>query len=143
MTQPVLCAVDISNGLDDVKTVQTAARLAAMDGAQLDVIAVVPDFGLSPVGSFFNEDHHEIVVKEGRELLNTLVTEALGAEGNAKVNHVVGTGRAYDEVLKLASQIEPSLIVIGARKADLADYLLGPNAARIVRHANTSVYVVR
>ena len=143
MTQPVLCAVDISNGMDDVKTVKVAAQMAALSGAQLDVIAVVPDYGMSPVGSFFNEDHHEIVVNEGRALVNALVTEALGATENEKVNHVVATGRAYDEVLKLASKIDPSLIVIGARKVDFADYLLGPNAARIVRHANTSVYVVR
>ena len=143
MTQPVLCAVDISNGDDDLKTIQTAARMAALDGAQLDVIAVVPDYGLSPVSSFFTQDHHDMAVTEGRALLNDLVTRAIGAEANAQVNHVVGTGRAYDEVLKLAAQINPALIVIGARKSDLADYLLGPNAARIVRHANTSVYVVR
>ena len=34
---------------------------------------------------------------------------------------------------------EPSAIIRHALK----DYLLGPNVARVVRHANCSVYVVR
>ena len=62
---------------------------------------------------------------------------------NQKIRHVVATGRIYEEILRLATQTDAGLIVVGAHKADLKDYLLGPNAARIVRHANCSVYVVR
>ncbi|EPX81637.1 universal stress protein [Litoreibacter arenae] len=143
MTKSVLCAVDISNGQDDVKTIQTAARMAALDGAQLDVIAVVPDYGMSSVGSFFSKDHHDKMVEEAKKQLNELVTGALDDTQNAKVRHIVSTGRAYEQVLKLAKKSDPELIVVGASKADFADYLLGPNAARIVRHATCSVYVVR
>lgn len=143
MTNSVLCAVDVSNGDDDINVIQKAAKLAAMDDAQLDVIAVVPDFGISQVGSFFNKDHHDNMVAEAKEHLNTLVTKALDADQNARVRHVIATGRAYEEVLKLAKKSNASLIVVGAHKADLSDYLLGPNAARVVRHASCSVYVVR
>ena len=143
MTGSVLCAVDVSNGDDDVKTIQAAARLAELDGAQLDVIAVVPDFGMSQVSNFFGKDHHDALVAGAKDQLNALVTKSLGAEQNAKVRHVIGTGRAYEEVLELAKKTGTSLIVVGASKSDLADYLLGPNAARIVRHARCSVYVVR
>lgn len=143
MTISVLCAVDVSNGNDDIKTLQKAAELATVEGAQLDVIAVLPDFGLSQVGSYFSKDHHAKMVVEAKEQLNALVTRALDAEQNSKVRHVVATGRAYEEVLKLAEKSNASLIVVGAQKADLTEYLLGPNAARVVRHANCSVYVVR
>ncbi len=143
MTNSVLCAVDVSNGDDDINVIQKAAKLAAMDDAQLDVIAVVPDFGISQVGSFFNKDHHDNMVAEAKEHLNTLVTKALDADQNARVRHVIAMGRAYEEVLKLAKKSNASLIVVGAHKADLSDYLLGPNAARVVRHASCSVYVVR
>jgi universal stress protein F len=143
MTNSVLCAVDVSNADDDVKTLQAAARLAALDDAQLDVIAVLPDYGLSQVGSFFSPDHHDKMVVEAKEHLNEIVTKALDADQNKKVRHVVATGRAYEEVLNLAKKSKASLIVVGAHKADLSDYLLGPNAARIVRHATCSVFVVR
>ena len=143
MTGPVLCAVDVSNGDDDINVIQKAAQLAALEGAQLDVIAVVPDFGMSQVGSFFSKDHHDKMVDEAKIHLNALVTKALDAGQNEKVRHVIATGRAYEEVLGLAKKTDTSLIVVGAHKADLADYLLGPKAARIVRHAKCSVYVVR
>lgn len=143
MTNSVLCAVDVSNGDDDIKAIRKAAQLAALDNAQLDVIAVVPDFGMSQVSSFFSKDHHEKMVAEAKEHLNALVTKALDADQNAKVRHVIATGRAYEEVLNLAKKTGASLIVVGAHKADISDYLLGPNAARVVRHATCSVHVVR
>lgn len=143
MSNSVLCAVDLSNGEDDLKTIQTAARMAALEDSQLDVIAVMPAYGMPPVGAFFNEDHHDEMVAEGRKALDALITKALDAAQNEKVRHVIATGTAYDEVLKLASATDPWLIVVGARKSEVSDYLLGPNAARIVRHSNTSVYVVR
>ena len=143
MTNSVLCAVDVSNGDDDIKAIRKAAQLAALDNAQLDVIAVVPDFGMSQVSSFFSKDHHEKMVAEAKEHLNALVTKALDADQNAKVRHVIATGRAYEEVLNLAKKTGASLIVVGAHKADISDYLLGPNAARVVRRATCSVHVVR
>ncbi len=143
MTNTVLCAVDVSHGDDDINVIQKAAQLAALDGSQLDVIAVVPDFGLSQVGAFFGKEHHDEMIAQAKIQLNALVTKALDPAQNEKVRHVIATGRAYEEVLKLAKKTGPSLIVVGAHKADLTDYLLGPNAARVVRHANCSVYVVR
>lgn len=143
MKNSVLCAVDVSNGDDDISTIQAAARLAKLDDAQLDVISVVPDYGISQVGSFFSKDHHDTMIAEAKEALNAVVTKALDAEQNQKIRHIVATGRAYEEVLKLAKKTDASLIVVGAHDSDLADYLLGPNAARVVRHARCSVYVVR
>lgn len=143
MSKSVLCAVDVSNGDEDIHIIQKAAQLAALDGGQLDVVAVVPDFGMSQVGAFFGKDHHDKMIEDAKAMLNTLVTQALDPDQNEKVRHVVATGRAYEEVLKLAATTNAGLVVVGAHKADLTDYLLGPNAARIVRHANCSVYVVR
>ena len=143
MTQSILCAIDISNGDDDVKTLQRAAQIAGLDGAQLDIIAVVPDYGMSQVGDFFGSDHHDKMVEQTKALLVELTAKVLGDENNAAFRHIVATGRVYDEVLRAANAAGTSLIVVGAHKADLADYLIGPNSSRIVRHAKCSVYVVR
>jgi len=143
MTNPVLCAVDISNEHEDLGVLKRAAQIAALDDAPLDVITVVPDYGMSVVGSFFSQDHHDKMVEDAKGRMNELVIVALGKEQNQKVRHVVATGRVYEEILRLAAQTKAGLIVVGAHKANLKDYLLGPNAARIVRHADCSVYVVR
>ena len=143
MTKCVLCAVDVSNADGNMKTLQVAGRLAALDDAQLDVIAVVPDYGLSQVGGFFSAEHHDEMVAHATEALNTIVTKALDAAQNDKVRHLVATGRAYEQILKTAERSGADLIVVGSHDPELSDYLLGPNSARVVRHARCSVYVVR
>jgi nucleotide-binding universal stress UspA family protein len=143
MTGPVLCAVDISNENRDIHVLEEAARLAGLYGAQLDVITVVPDYGMSVVSNFFDKSYHDKAVEEARRRLNELVERALGAEAHEKVRHIVATGNAYEEILHVAETDGAQLIVVGAHKPDFKDYLLGPNAARIVRHSNCSVHVVR
>ncbi|MCV2892958.1 universal stress protein [Lentibacter sp. XHP0401] len=144
MSKPVvLCAVDISNESRDIPVIKQAAKLAEMDGAQLDVITVVPNYGMSVVGGFFSADHHKKAMAEAKRHLEDAVTEALGETANKNVRHIVGTGSAYEEILKVAAADAANLIVIGAHKPDFKDYLLGPNAARVVRHSNCSVLVVR
>lgn len=144
MTQKtILCAVDISNDHRDANVLQQAAKLAALEGGQLDVITVVPDFGMSMVGSFFNKDHQSQMLSEAKARLKQVVTDTLGAEADKSVRHLVATGNAYEEILKVANADKADLIVIGAHKTEISDYLLGPNAARVVRHSSCSVYVVR
>ncbi|MEW7008317.1 universal stress protein [Lentilitoribacter sp. EG35] len=143
MTNSVLCAIDISHPGEDVNVLKKAAQLAVMEDAQLDVITVVPDYGTSLVGGFFSEEHHDQMMDEAKKQLNDQVTGVLGEDKNSKVRHVIAFGKTYEEVLKTAKAAGSSLIVVGAHKPDFADYLLGPNAARIVRHSTCSVYVVR
>jgi len=143
MSNSVLCAVDISQPKIETGVLKTAVKLAAMNGAKLDVITVVPDFGMSMVGSFFEAGHTDKAIANAKEALNAFVKEVLGAEANADVRHIVAMGSAYEEILKIAKKAGSDLIVIGAHKPDFKDYLLGPNAARVVRHSDCSVYVVR
>jgi universal stress protein F len=56
---------------------------------------------------------------------------------------IVAEGRIYREILKAAQTIQADLIVMGSHHPELKDYLLGPNAAKVVRHADCSVMVVR
>lgn len=143
MSKTILCAVDINRPEEDQKVLKIAAKLAALDGASLDVITVVPDFGASVVGAYFEEHHVSTAKDKANELLSKMVEDALGADENAKVRHVVAIGSVYEKVLQTAKLNKADLIVIGAHRPDFKDYLLGPNAARIVRHSDASVYVVR
>lgn len=143
MTRSVLCAVDISNGNLDVHVLKKAAALADLEGAQLDIVTVLPDFGESWVSGFFQPDFHDKALEEAHAKLTELCVSTLGAERNETIRHVVATGTAYQEILKTAEGAGSDLIVIGAHKPDFKDYLLGPNAARVVRHSSVSVYVVR
>lgn len=143
MSHTVLCAVDISDHGRDLKVIQQAARLAALDEAQLDIITVMPDFGMSVVGGYFDKGYQKEALSKTKKELHTLVEEALGSDSSVKVRHVVAVGNAYEEILKASKADKADLIVIGAHKPDFKDFLLGPNAARVVRHSTCSVHVVR
>lgn len=143
MIKTILCAVDTNRPDEEAIVLKSAKKLADMEGAQLDVITVVPDFGASVVGAYF-QDHHVKSAQDGAaEALNDLTEKAIGTEANQAVRHIVSVGTVYEEVLKAAKLSKSDLIVIGAHKPDFKDYLLGPNAARVIRHSACSVYVVR
>ncbi|RVU83542.1 universal stress protein [Leucothrix sargassi] len=143
MSNSILCAIDISDTDEDNKVLETAAKLAAMEGAQLDVITVVPDFGTSLVSDFFQDKHREKFMAEAKVTLKAQVAKVIGDELDQKVRHIVACGKTYQEVLKAAEKADSSMIVVGAHKPDFSDYLLGANAARIIRHSKCSVHVVR
>ena len=138
----VLCAVDISHE-DDVQVLEAGDKLARLDGAQLDVITVVPNYGVTLVNSYFDENFQGELVTKTKAALNDMVTRVLGAERNEAVRHIVAAGSIYEEILEAAKQAGSELIVIGAHKPHLKEFLLGPNAARVARHSQCSVYIVR
>lgn len=141
MFRHILVSVDLDAPFDWEKTYPTAIELANQWNARLDVMTVVPDFGMSIVGQFFPAGYEKkmatMVLDRLREKADTGLPEGLS------VNHLVGEGNVYEAVLSMAAQREIDLIVIGAHRPELRDYLLGPNAARVVRHARCSVLVVR
>lgn len=143
MSKSVLCAVDINRPKDEKHILEEAYRLAKLDDARLDVITVVPDYGMSVVGSYFDADHTKKVKETAHHHLIEVTESVVGAEANKNVRHIVSVGNAYEEILRTAEKAGSDLIVIGAHKPDFRDFLLGPNAARVVRHSTCSVYVVR
>jgi len=60
-----------------------------------------------------------------------------------RVSTIIRLGSIYDEALTEAGEWGADLIVICSNRPTLATYLLGSNAAKIVRHATCSVLVVR
>ena len=143
MTKTILCAVDVNRPEDEIDVVKQAQKLAELDGAQLDVITVVPDFGANVVSAYFKDHDVKSAQNGATKLLNEMIVNIIGEDANKDVRHVVAIGTVYEEVLKAAKLSHADLIVIGAHRPDLKDYLLGPNAARVVRHSKCSVYVVR
>ena len=141
MFKDILVSIDLSDNSREKKVLPIATDLARSSGAVLHVITVVPDFGSSLVGSFFPQDFESKAMEGVSKKLHEFTEKHVPKE--IKVQHNVAHGTVYDEILKKAKNINADLIVIGASRPDLKDYLLGPNAARVLRHANCSVFVVR
>ena len=141
MYKKILVALDISDENGAKKIAEKTMFLAKATGADIHTISIVPDFGTSMVGTFFSKNHQkELLHKLGED-----VQDFIGKhfDGGANVRPHLVTGSVYDEIMRAADKLGCDLIVMGAHRPELSDYLLGPNAARVVRHAKTSVLVVR
>ncbi|WP_319412769.1 universal stress protein [uncultured Cohaesibacter sp.] len=142
MINTVLCALDISQENDE-QVLTTANKIAKLENARLDIVVVVPNFRISLVGSYFDENFQNQAVQDAKVALKKRVADILGDDKVTDLRHIVASGSIYEEILETAEQAGADLIVIGAHKPELSDYLIGPNAARVVRHSKCSVYVVR
>ncbi len=141
MFKDILLPVDLGNAESQRKAVKTAVHLAKTSKAQLHVMTVVPDFGLSIVGSFFPEGYEKHALDEASKKLHDFVQAEIPK--SVKVQHIVGHGTIYEEILRAGNELGCDVIVLASHRPELKDYLLGPNAARVARHAACSVMIVR
>lgn len=138
MFAKILVPVDVSIAEETQKLLLKAKALAAQWGSDVHVVCVIPDVGMPIVGSYM-EDGFEATAKSETE---AELTRQIEAAGVTATTHVL-SGTVYDKVIALATALDTDLILIAAHQPDLKDYLLGSNAARLVRHSNKSVLVVR
>ncbi len=141
MFKEILLPVDIGNKDTQTKAVSTAVAIARAFSARLHVMTIVPDFGMSIVGSFFPASYEEKALKEADKRLHAFVKEVIPSD--VAVQHIVAHGTIYEEILRFAKKSKIDMIIMASHRPELQDYLLGPNAARVVRHASCSVTVVR
>ena len=141
MFKDILLPLDLNDPASQERAVGTAVGLAKSYGSRLHVMTIVPSFGEGFVTSFFPADYPQKAVAATNERLHGFVRERI-PEG-VPVQHVVACGTIYEEILAFAKKHRIDLIVMASHRPELSDYLLGPNAARVTRHADCSVMVVR
>lgn len=141
MTNPVLVALDLSEESSWRKTLPIAADLCRAWDAELRVMTVVPHFGMPIVAQHFPEDFAETAKAEAKRALDELCAKQVPKDIRCRT--IVGYGTIYEEILKTARKSKAEAVVMAAHRPELKDFLLGPNAARVARHAPCSVMVVR
>lgn len=141
MYQQILVPIDVNDPHSYEKALPTALRLAETFTAKLHVITVLPDFGTPMVGHYFPRGFRSKATAAITEEMDKILQRILPA--GATVDRGVVEGTIYKEIIRVAKELPADLIVMGSHRPALSDYLLGPNAARVVRHADCSVMVVR
>lgn len=129
--------------LDEKKqmTLPPAVAHAKAFDATLHVMTVIPDFKMSIISQYFAGNADEKMIEGARQALHEFTKKHI-PEG-VRVQHIVAQGTVYEVIIETAKKINADLIIMGAHRPDLKDYLLGPNAARVVRHSDKTVLVVR
>ena len=141
MFKTILVPIDVDQESSWTRALPVAEQLAKDYGAALHAISVVPTMGMSIVGSFFPPDFEKKALAAAQTKLDDVLTKAAGQSG-AIATHVAH-GTIYEEVLGAAERLGCDLIVMTSHRPELKDYLIGPNAARVMRHAKQSVFIVR
>ena len=77
------------------------------------------------------------------EVVDHKVDAYVTVTADLAMEQAIRHGSVYGEILRYARDVQADLIVMASHKPELKDFLLGPNAAHVVRHADCSVWVVR
>jgi len=136
----ILVTIDLGDPEISQRVMDGALELLD-DGDTLNVLCVVPELNTGVVGSFFPAGYEETALQHTKEALHEF-TKKYVPKGT-KLQHIISHGNVYEEIIEAANTVKADVIVIGSHRPKLRDYLLGPNAARVVRHAEQSVVVVR
>ncbi|WP_029030823.1 universal stress protein [Salinarimonas rosea] len=140
MYKTILVPVDLAEPAASEGALATAARLADAGDGTIRLIYVrplMPVTYMEYVPASFEQDQQ----REAEEKLGDIAASVpLPKE---RVSAVVRLGSIYHEVLAEAEDAGADLVVVGSHRPTMATYLLGSNATTIVRHATSSVLVVR
>ncbi len=141
MFKEILLPIDLGDPGSSKKALSVAVDLCQGAGAKLHVLAVVPGMGMSIISQYFPEDFEEKSLAGAAQQLNDYIGANIPSD--IAIQAIVANGTIYEEILRVAEKTGCDLIVMTAQRRELKDYLLGPNAARVVRHSKCSVLVIR
>jgi nucleotide-binding universal stress UspA family protein len=138
MYRSILVPVDLDEPSSWSKALPTAISLARNDSARLTIGTVIPTFRAATEAQWFAAAWRELV-EEARCRLRDLAIAHELQDAELRIDE----GSIYRGILRLAEQAGADLIVLASHRPAMKDYLLGANAAHVVRHAPCSVLVVR
>jgi nucleotide-binding universal stress UspA family protein len=110
-------------------------------GSRLHVLTVVPGLGVGDVSSFLPMGFEQQVLDNASQWMHAFARD--NVPSGIAVQHIVGHGKVHREILRVAGEIGADLIIMASHRPELADHLIGSNAAHVVQHAKCSVLVVR
>ncbi len=149
MTLRILVPVDLDDPQSWELTMPRAIREARETGGEVTALTVVPELlaGLDwryairgETGGSEAFDMRALVrdaEKRLEEVIRPFVPEGMSVQTIAR------SGAVYDEILDAAEELAIDQIVMTAQRPSVKHYLLGANAAKVVRYAKCSVNIIR
>jgi nucleotide-binding universal stress UspA family protein len=144
MFEKILVPLDLSSPGNYERALEVAKKQAQAHGARVQLLTVLP---APPPPTFGYQTRYvpkDVLDKVRREA--KAAVEKLGEELRPLAKEVdtnIREGVPYHEILQEAEAWGADLIVMQSHRPQMKTYLLGSNAARVVRHAECSVMVIR
>lgn len=134
MYQKIVLALSLEHGIAEQGI--KLARALKNEGGEIIAIHVYEPLQGS-ASTYVSEDAVASALQHAKDALAERVADHPDLQSELIKGH---SGRAINDY---AEKIGADCIVIGSHKPGLRDFLLGSTAARVVRHANCSVHVLR
>ncbi len=141
MYKDILLAVDHDHEDSWREALPVALEYCKAFGARLHLLTVVQDLGVGNVSSFLPMDFEKKALERVTNWLKEMVSDNV-PEG-VPTQRLVAVGKVYAEILAAARTVDADLIVMASHNPELEDFLIGSNAAKVARHADRSVLIVR
>jgi len=143
MFNEILVPIDLDEESSWSKALPTAVEMCRKFGQKIHLMTVLPTYGMSIVGGFFPKDFEKKAFAAATEKLAAFAKEHV--PDDVPVDCIVAKGTIYEEIVNARAKLGDAcdLIVMASHRPKLEDYLLGPNAARVLRHSRVTVMVVR
>lgn len=140
MYTSILLPIDLGEDSSWRKALPVARAIAGLSGATIHLMTVVPNLARAHIAAYFPPGFEETAFRETEARLAAFAAEHVA---DTPCTCHVARGTIYEEILDTAGRLGCDLVVMASHRPELADYLIGPNADRVVRHAPISVLVVR
>ncbi len=136
MYQTILVPIDMAHVAEGKSNIDIAVQHAAPDAdiILLNVVEEIPTWAAAELPGGLMEKS----IESSRGELQTIASAS-----DKKMEVEVRTGHSHSTILEVAKEKAADLIIIASHRPGFQDYFLGSTAAKVVRHANCSVLVIR
>ncbi|MWN04818.1 universal stress protein G [Gilliamella bombicola] len=142
MYKKILVPIDVLEDELTKKVIPHVECLARLSNAQVIFFHALPvSSAIINAYSFGFDEFKDHATVQTEQYLHQLMDSI-----NLPHEHVsfsIAFGHPRDEILALADEIKPDLIILGSRRPNISTHLLGSNASGVVRGAKTAVLVIR
>ena len=135
MYKTILVPIDIAH-FEEGKAILNMAREHADEDSRivlLNVVEEIPKWAAVSLPAGMVEKN----IANSKDELTRL------AGDDPRMEIQVRSGHSYDTILEVCNDLPADLVIIASHRPDLGDYFMGSTAARVTRHAQCSVLVVR
>ncbi|MBG6245290.1 universal stress protein UspF [Candidatus Symbiopectobacterium sp. 'North America'] len=144
MYKTVLVPIDISENELTQRVVAHVEALAKLHDTYVHFLTVIPSYPYyTTLGVTYPPGLPDIEeMKRNTSAAFIEVIKRFNLPEDRIMPHIM-TGTPKEQILKLADSLDADLIIIGSHRPSATTFLLGSNAAAVVRHTTCSVLVVR
>ncbi len=143
----ILTATDGS--LPSERALMQAAEYASMWKATLDILTVIPE--ITPMASPIEGFPHQYMYRDRdkveesyQKVLNYSVNKVKQVYSNLEINTHLKTGRPSEEIVKLAEELDSTLVVLGSRGiGGITGWILGSTCKKVVDKCRRQVLIVK